>query len=296
MPGRLLERWRLLLQLGHVPDVEASIKHIVMSTLSPGITPYKVPTALSPALLTNLRLNEQQVNRIESLCKQRARRVPLQYLVGHWDFRHLTLELCPPVLIPRPETELLVAHVLQSIHNANLLSPRVLEVGCGSGAICLSLLHELPSCSVVAIDCDQQAVDLTRRNATRLGLTSRLTVLHADACGFQDGAHGFDVIVSNPPYIPSSQLDQLEPEVKMFESHVALDGGWDGMNVISVLLKQARDWLHPNGSMWLEIDHSHQVGIQAFLQHEKIPLRPTFFLDQYMRNRFCHLQFAKPSK
>lgn len=138
----------------------------------------------------------------------------MQYLVGEWDFRDITLELAPPTLIPRPETEELVGLALSTLPRDRPV--RFLDIGCGSGAIALSILHERPAARGVAMDIQSNAVQLTGRNAERLGLSKRLEVVCEDirsrSISPQDGQ--FDLVVSNPPYLTTSEMDGLEEELR----------------------------------------------------------------------------------
>lgn len=198
-------------------------------------------------------------DRFNHMCRRRLKREPVQYIVGEWDFHDITLNVKPPVLIPRPETEHLVELVMASC------SPnkdyRFLDVGSGSGAIGLALLHQLGSDSrCAAIDSLEQAVALSKENAALLRMADRYTCLHAgvgDTAVDQLGGD-FDFIVSNPPYIPEAQVSALEPEVRDFESHAALAGGSDGMSVVRQLIQQAPSLLRQGaGTLWLEVDSSH---------------------------------------
>lgn len=144
-------------------------------------------------------------------------RMPIQYIVGEWDFRDITLVMQPPVFIPRPETEELVELILQQQID---LTKRVkfLEIGCGSGAISLALLKSLPNAMAEAADQSSMACLLTMKNAINLKLSDRIKVIQAkinDRLKHQDFKHKYDFIVSNPPYVPSRDLMNLEPEIRL---------------------------------------------------------------------------------
>lgn len=159
------------------------------------------------------------VSRAESMLEQRRRRTPLQYIIGEWDFRNVTLKMKAPVLIPRPETEQLVDRVLTSCRLASRGDDGwvwFLDVGCGSGAISVALLAECPQLRGVAIDVSTEAVDLTRENAIKNNVHERLDVIHTtigNCSTLTFGGRLFDILVSNPPYIPSRVLAGLDPEV-----------------------------------------------------------------------------------
>lgn len=143
-------------------------------------------------------------------------RMPVQYIIGEWDFRDLRLKMVPPVFIPRPETEELVELILQQVDLTKKF--KILEIGCGSGAISLSLLNSLPKVDCFAIDQSKLACRLTMENAQILNLNERLKVfkhkISSNALPAEMGS-GFDLIVSNPPYVPTKEMRQLEPEIKM---------------------------------------------------------------------------------
>ncbi|GLD64617.1 hemK methyltransferase family member 1 [Lates japonicus] len=172
--------------------------------------------------LTEL-LSREKTEQMWELCTRRLSRMPVQYVIEEWDFRDLTLKMKPPVFIPRPETEELVELVLSDLEmkpgtgataDAQLTC---LEVGCGSGAISLSLLKSLPQLKAIALDQSQDAVDLTRENALRLGLQDRLHIYHIDVMKDAESVlslcSSVSAVVSNPPYLFSEDMASLEPEI-----------------------------------------------------------------------------------
>lgn len=195
-------------------------------------------------------LSREKMKHLWYLCTKRLSRMPVQYIIEEWDFRDLTLKLRPPVFIPRPETEELVELVLTDLQKrpeAAEMQQTCLEIGCGSGAISLSLLKNLPQLDVFALDRSQEAVDLSRENASRLELQDRLKVYHMDVIKDAEKILGLfssvSVLVSNPPYLFTEDMASLEPEIFRFEDHAALDGGADGLNVIRQILTLAPDLL-----------------------------------------------------
>jgi release factor glutamine methyltransferase len=161
-------------------------------------------------------LTENERAAARSLVERRGRREPLAYVLGDWDFRRLTLRTDARALVPRPETELVVERCLSVL--AGVEAPRVLDVGTGTGAIALALKQELDGATVVATDVSPDALGLARENAAAAGL--EVTFVEADLV---DGVEGpFDLVVSNPPYVLASELDELEPEVRDWEPRLAL--------------------------------------------------------------------------
>lgn len=177
---------------------------------------------------------------------------PVQYVLGQWDFRRLTLKVDRRALIPRPETEQLVDLVLKSPLVAKYEKPLVVDVGTGTGCIILSLAQELGKGVFVGLDKSAEALDLARENAVLTGLEQRVLFAESDGCGEFDPA-SVDLLVSNPPYIPSRVVDGLARQIREHEPRMALDGGADGLEVYRSLLLDAVMVLKPGGGVFLEI-------------------------------------------
>lgn len=165
----------------------------------------------------DVEMTPAQTEKFEKLCDCRMARMPIQYIVGEWDFRDLTLLMQPPVFIPRPETEELVELILQQQID---LTKRIrfLEIGSGTGAISLSILKALPNALAEAADQSSMACLLTMKNAINLRLNDRIKVIQSkinDRLKCDDFKHKYDFIVSNPPYVPSRDLMNLEPEIRL---------------------------------------------------------------------------------
>ncbi|XP_077984992.1 MTRF1L release factor glutamine methyltransferase-like [Glandiceps talaboti] len=284
-----LSYWTRSFKRNQIPEPDWSAKYIISHAIGEKQVLNKY-TANFTKVLTEI-----QMNRIKELCEKRLQRMPVQYILGEWDFRNLTLSMKPPVFIPRPETEELVGFILK-FHSKK---PQIhfLEVGCGSGAISLSLLDELPQSTGVAIDQSIEAVELTTLNAKRLGVFDRLSIHRCeltDTNSVPDSISGsYDVIVSNPPYIFKEDMQELAPEVIRYEDHRALEGGNDGLEVTQRIIELARQLLKPKGSIWLEGDLRHPAMIQAWLTdnpHTQIKL-VNVHKDFTNRPRFCHLRY-----
>jgi len=187
----------------------------------------------------------QERARYRELVRLRAaKRVPVAYLTGCREFWSRSFEVSPAVLIPRPDTETLVAAALE------IGGARILEVGVGSGVVAGTLAAELPHSSVLATDVSAEALAVARRNFERLGVADRVTLLRANALSALRGP--FDLIVSNPPYIPSGELAALSPELQ-HEPVLALDGGPDGLDVVRQMLQDAARLLSDRGTLLLEV-------------------------------------------
>jgi release factor glutamine methyltransferase len=194
-------------------------------------------------------LNHSQAKYLSSLLDLRLSGEPLAYIVGRREFYGLELEVNEHVLIPRQETELLVDIVLEYLPSFEP-TPRVVDVGTGSGAVALAIAANSKSVDIIATDNSGGALDVVRRNASKLGLSNRISFVRCDMLDAVGGP--VDIIVSNPPYIPSGQIEYLQTEVRR-EPVVALDGGDDGLEPFRRLLAQAEDKLAPGGVVVVEL-------------------------------------------
>lgn len=183
--------------------------------------------------------------------RRRGAGEPLQYIAGTAAFRHVDIHVEPGVLIPRPETEMLVEAAIAAMGPRAQAPFRAADVCTGSGCIACALADEHPQCTVEATDISPDALRIARGNVERLGLADRVNVARADLL---EGAAGpFDLIISNPPYIPSAVMENLPHEVSAFEPHLALDGGEDGLDLFRILAGQARGLLAPGGVFACEL-------------------------------------------
>jgi len=189
-------------------------------------------------------LTRAEVDVARALVARRARREPLQYVLGEWGFRHLTLSVDSRALIPRPETEVLVERALALL--AGIERPRVLDVGTGSGAIALAIADEHPGAAVTGIDCSAAALALARDNVARTGLSVELRQ-HDLFEGLPPGP--WDVIVSNPPYVAADDLPSLQPEVRDWEPHGALVA----IGAVEAVARGAVTQLAGSGGLALEV-------------------------------------------
>jgi len=194
-----------------------------------------------------------QAEQAWTLIRRRAAREPLQYLLATQEFCGLELAVTPDVLVPRPETELLVEAALQAV--LDIGRPRVLDVGTGSGCIAVSLARSRSDATVYALDISAPALAVAQANAIRHGVCDRIKFVQAELLtAFSVSPDGvFDVIVSNPPYIPTRALDSLQPEVAWYEPRVALAAGTDGLDYHRRLLNGAPELLKEGGHLILEL-------------------------------------------
>lgn len=213
--------------------------------------------ALSPRLLSNFR------ERVE----RRASGEPLQYITGRQGFYRLDFEVTPAVLIPRPETELLVetAHEILRDDDDDE-APLVCDLGTGSGCVIVSLLHERADARGVALDISREALAVAARNAARHGVSDRLELLVSDCFdALALAPRKFSLVVSNPPYVAESELAGLQREVRDHEPRVALTPGGDGLSVIRRLLSDAPHHLRPHGHLVFEIGFGQHEAVRELI-------------------------------
>ncbi len=193
--------------------------------------------------------------KFRQLLLRRSRREPVAYITGHKEFWSLDFVVTPAVLIPRPETELLVEVALQYSRQLGSGSPvKILDIGTGSGAISVSLAKEQAGLQIFAGDISRDALDVARLNAQRHGVADRIRFLPGDLFApVKPLSETFDLIVSNPPYIRTNELSMLAPEIREWEPTIALDGGVDGIDSYRRIIGEGHKYLAPGGAIVLEI-------------------------------------------
>ena len=199
------------------------------------------------------------VERYDALVARRVTREPVAHLVGTREFWGLEFEVTADVLVPRPETELIVEEALAFARSHACRT--VIDVGTGSGCIAISIARELPEVHGVAVDASEAALAVARRNAARLGVSDRITFTRSDL--FENVRLTADLIVSNPPYVPKADEHELQPEVVHFEPHAALFGGDDGLTIVRRLLADARAHLAPQGRLIVEFGLGQEVAVRT---------------------------------
>ncbi len=206
-------------------------------------------------------LHSSEVDRYREYVRQRLQRVPVQYITGVAAFRHLELTVTPAVLIPRPETEVLVDVALELLPAGG----RILDLCCGSGAVALSLAQEAAAAEVVAADVSAAALEVAKANGQCCGLAERVEWHCGDLFTPLRGTEPFDLVAANPPYVRRSDLAQLAPEVRDYEPHLALDGGEDGLAYYRRIAQEAADFVRPGGYLLLEIGEGQSAAVEGLL-------------------------------
>lgn len=210
-------------------------------------------------------LNREERNQYKTLIRRRIQREPVAYIVGEKEFWSLPMIVNRHVLIPRPETECLVEQALGDIpKHPNDRPFRILELGTGSGAIISALSAHRPGHLYIAQDLCPAAIATARRNLERHGLAEAVRLFCGDLfAALYPHRALFDIIVSNPPYIATTDVDHLQPEITRYEPRIALNGGANGLMVLERIIRTAPDYLRPGGALILEIGHDQYEAIKA---------------------------------
>jgi len=232
-------------------------------------------------------LNIENERRFRELLRRRAKREPIAYITGRKEFWSLDFAVTPDVLIPRPETELLVELVLQRATMTSRESPlKILDIGTGSGAIAVSLAKELPQAEIWAVDVSAAALNIAGINSRQYGVASRIQFLQGDVFGPVSGLGLiFDVIVSNPPYVRSRELADLAPEIRHWEPTTALDGGPDGLDTCRKIIDRADKYLAPKGYLLLEIGDDIREAVAELFARAGIYQTTSIYQDYAGKNR-----------
>jgi len=203
-------------------------------------------------------LTAEQDASFEALVERRGTREPLAYVLGEWGFRRLTLSVGPQVLVPRPETEVVVERCLARIRDLD--EPDVIDVGTGSGAIALALADEHPGARVVATDISEAALELAAANRARCGLDGRVELVLGHLSAHLPGP--FDLVVSNPPYVLPDEWESLQPEIRLYEPYEAVVG----VHATQAVARRATAILRPGGWLVLEVGETLAAEVASLLE------------------------------
>jgi len=211
------------------------------------------------------RFTPEEAKRLEGYARRRLAHEPVARILGTREFWGLPFRLSEATLVPRPDTETVVELALEIFRERAIAGrrPRIADIGTGSGAILLALLHEIPEAVGVGTDLSLTALHTARSNAAALGLADRAAFV---ACSYASALAGpFDLIVSNPPYIPSAEIPKLDVEVRAHDPHLALDGGNDGYDAYRALIPQAAERLLPGGALIVEAGQGQARTIETLM-------------------------------
>ncbi len=203
--------------------------------------------------------------RFRELMSRRLAGEPVAYIIGEWEFYGLTLDICRDVLIPRSDTETLVDRALEYL-NGRSDHVRILDLCAGSGCIGLALAHHYPDSTVVLADWSEDALRVSRQNIRRCGMSGQVSTARVNALEAPPPLLSeFDLIVCNPPYIPSGDLDGLDVSVKQYEPHMALDGGEDGMDFYRAIAQKWKVAINNGGKLIFEIGYDQAPQVEYIM-------------------------------
>ena len=229
-------------------------------------------------LKSNLEMSQNQIISFNNLISRRAlRKEPIAYLINKKEFWSMNFNVCKDVLIPRPETEILVETVAKYFKDRN---PFVLDIGTGSGCIIISLLKELKNSKGVAIDISNKALKIAKKNSKIYNTSKRIKFVNTSISNFN--SFKFDLIVSNPPYIAQHQLKNLDIGIKKFEPKLALDGGNDGLDVMRKVIYKSRKIIKNNGMLAIEIGNGQYKKVSQILKLNRF--KEKFLINDYKDN------------
>ncbi|MGH9821219.1 MAG: peptide chain release factor N(5)-glutamine methyltransferase [Pyrinomonadaceae bacterium] len=221
------------------------------------------------------KLTRSEETRLDDLVRRRANREPFQYISGIQEFFGLEFDVSPAVLIPRPETEILVERAIGILSKQG--QSQFLEIGVGSGCIAVSTLVNCETTSGTAVDLSSAALDVARGNAARHRVADRLNLSISDVyASIHPGV--FDLIVSNPPYVPAADIERLQPEVRDFEPRDSLTDGDNGLSIIQRIIDGAPPFLKPSGELLIEIGYG-QSKLVTEMFNKRFWLPPELLLD-----------------
>jgi release factor glutamine methyltransferase len=262
--GGVLKHTRETLAAAGVPEPEADAQVLVAYVL--GVD------RLNLFLNMNRVLSSAEEKTLAGLIRERTKREPLQYILGEQEFWSLSFRVTPGVLIPRPETEILVEAVLNTVQKQGIPPDdlTMLDLCTGSGILAVVLARELPGADIYAVDISKEALFVAMENARRHKVSDPITFLQGDLFApLADQGVSFDLIVSNPPYIPGEMFPGLLPEVRDYEPRLALDGGPDGLDVIRKIIIQSAAYLRVGGWFFLEIGDGQGVEVLKEFERRK---------------------------
>ncbi|MCX7614666.1 MAG: peptide chain release factor N(5)-glutamine methyltransferase [Clostridiales bacterium] len=210
-------------------------------------------------------MSEESAEKINALFSRLISGEPLPYIIGEWDFFSLTFKTPRGVLIPRPDTESLVEAALKATKRKTPL--RVLDLCCGTGCVGIAYATQMPSVKVVLADISSDALKAAKENILMHNLSGTVYPLHLDITeGYRPEFGKFDLILANPPYIPTDEISQLDQSVRDFEPHLALDGGPDGLSFYRILSEKWKDALNPGGILLVECGMNQSEQVKAIMK------------------------------
>ena len=226
-------------------------------------------------------LSKKDLDNFNQLIEKRKKGEPIAYLTGKKDFWKHEFKVSKDILIPRPDSELIVEHILEFTKNRSKLN--VLDIGVGSGCLLLSVLKERPNFYGVGIDINQKCINICKKNTLNLNIFNKIKFFKTDVDNFNFGK--YDLIISNPPYINKIGLQYLEKDVIDFEPKIALNGGLDGTSVIRKVINKSSELIKKNGKFFLEIAFDQKNKVARLLEYKGFYINK--ILKDYSKNDRC---------
>lgn len=211
-------------------------------------------------------LSEEELEKYFEMINKRLSNIPVQYIINFQEFMGIGFYVDERVLVPRPDTEILVEGVLEYVKENEIKKPRILELGTGSGAIPISLAYFIKDAQIITVDLSEDALEVAKINAKNNDLNKRVEFVHEDMIKYIDGCEEmFDIIVSNPPYIPSADMPGLQKEVILYEPKMALDGGDDGLYFYKNIVIKGTRLIKSGGILAFEVGHDQAEDVRDFM-------------------------------
>jgi release factor glutamine methyltransferase len=217
---------------------------------------------------SKMPLDEIQINKAKELIQRRCNREPVSHIIGKRGFYEDDFIVNANVLDPRPDSEILIETIYKNFKNTSS-ALKILELGIGSGCLILSVLKKFPNATGLGVDINPKSIEIANLNARNLKLDHRISLKYSN---WYDGLNTdrFDIIISNPPYIKTSQIDSLQDEVRLFEPRIALDGGQEGLDCYIIIAKDIKNYLNDDGYIFLEIGQGQESEVIKIFSQKKL--------------------------
>lgn len=214
----------------------------------------------------NRIVSKEIIEKFEELIEKRKEGYPIQYILKNQEFMGLDFHVTEGVLVPRPDTEILIEYIIKFARKNKKEKIKILDIGTGSGAISLSLAYYIENSYIYSVDISEKAIKIARKNKKKMNLEDRVELITKDILeGFPEIDEKMDIVVSNPPYIPSRDIDRLQIEVSKYEPRLALDGGDDGLVFYRYITEKAKEKLIDNGLLCYEIGYDQGESVKNIM-------------------------------
>lgn len=215
----------------------------------------------------NRIVNKEIIDKFEELVEKRKQGYPIQYILKNQEFMGLDFHVTEGVLVPRPDTEILIEYIIKFARKNDKEKLKILDIGTGSGAISLSLAYYIENSYIYSVDISEKAIKIARKNKKKMNLEDRVKLITKDILeGFPEIDEKMEIVVSNPPYIPSRDIDSLQIEVSKYEPRLALDGGDDGLVFYRYITEKAKEKLIYNGLLCYEIGYDQGESVKNIMK------------------------------